>query len=191
MVLAPGRPEQCDQRKHPPDIGNERCRGAQAGQICRCEIAQPLGEQRQETLEGGDLSDENFDIVQSMLHIGEDYETYCYSNQYSDKNYNEQVCLININKDDVPFPNKTICISTHPNIGVGVIAYAMIKPLPVVVRKEKMIADRITGGVISFVGREENGFPFSSSIVLLKEEDPARIEDPKQWKTIEKHRIAA
>jgi len=133
--------------------------------------------------------DENFDIVQSMLHIREDYETYCYSNQYSDKNYNEQVCLININKDDVPFPNKTICISTHPNIGVGVIAYAMIKPLPVVVRKEKLIADRITGGVISFVGREENGFPFSSSIVLLKEEDPARINDPKQWKTIEKHRI--
>ena len=133
--------------------------------------------------------DENYDIVQSMLHIGEEYQIYCYSNQYENKNYNKQVCLININKDDVPFPNKTICMTTHPKAGTGLIAHLMIKLLPVVIRKVRTLQENITGGVVCFAGREENGFPFKSAIVLLKEEDPASINNETFWKTIEKNQI--
>lgn len=103
--------------------------------------------------------DENYNLVQCVMHINDYYRATCYTTQYHRDILNEQVCLIEINVSDA-LRSQTLCISTHPKKGAMIISYMMLN-LP-----ERSSSD-ILGGIICLTGQ---GHPAVRSIAMMKDE---------------------
>lgn len=94
--------------------------------------------------------DEDYNIVQSKLIIKENYESYCHNRVYGKSIFDKQVCLLRINNHS-ELASKTICISTHPNIGTGIISYIILKFIEEFKWKKLHNDNKLLGGTISFV----------------------------------------
>ncbi len=120
------------------------------------------------------FSDNYEKIILSKFSVEDTYKCSYKTSVYNDSNYDTQVCIININKDD-PYQNKkTLCISMHPNIGIGVIAYMIL-------RKEENHTNsklNIMKGYISFTSNSD-GKPFTRPIVMFRTQEEPVIESIK------------
>jgi hypothetical protein len=103
--------------------------------------------------------DENYNLVQAVMHINDYYRATCYTSHFHRDILNEQVCLIEINVSEA-LRSQTLCISTHPKKGAIIISYMMLN-LP-----ERGNSD-VLGGIICFTGQ---GHPAVRSIAMMKDE---------------------
>lgn len=103
--------------------------------------------------------DENYNIVQAVMHVNDYYRATCYTTQFHRDILNEQVCLIEVNVSDA-LRSQTLCISTHPKKGAMVISYMMIN-LP-----ESGNSD-VMSGIICLTGQ---GHPAMRSVAMMKDE---------------------
>lgn len=103
--------------------------------------------------------DEDYNIVQSVLHINEYYKGTCYTSHYHRDIFNEQVCLIEVNVSDA-LRSQTLCISTHPRRGSILLSYMMLNFPP-------HTDSKTMGGIICLTG---HGYATVRSIALMKDE---------------------
>lgn len=103
--------------------------------------------------------DENYNLVQAVMHINDYYRATCYTTHFHRDILNEQVCLIEVNVSDA-LRSQTLCISTHPKKGAMIISYMMLN-LP-----ERDHSD-VLGGFICLTGQ---GHPAVRSVAMMKDE---------------------
>lgn len=104
------------------------------------------------------------DLMISRFTIDEFYNSRFITTAYN-ANQNNQVCLLNISS----VLTNRLCISTHPNLGTGIIAYVMIN----IPRK----GEKFNKGVFCSVGQTGN-MPVAGNIVLEMvnyEVEPMRV----------------
>lgn len=118
------------------------------------------------------FSDDYKNIVLSKFLVEDTYKCSYETSVYNDSNYNKQVCIVNINTNDPYQNNKTLCISMHPNIGIGVIAYMILR------KEENNINSKlnIMKGYISFTSNSD-GKPFTRPIVMFRTQEESVIEN--------------
>ena len=103
--------------------------------------------------------DENYNLVQAVMHINDYYRVTCYTSHYHRDILNEQVCMIEVNVSDA-LRSQTLCISNHPKKGAMIISYMMLN-LP-----ERGNSD-VFSGIICLTGQ---GHPAVRSIAMMKDE---------------------
>lgn len=110
--------------------------------------------------------DNKLNIVQTKFIINPDYTSYLFTS-YDDNEEKKQTCLLNISTVIRP----TLCISTHPEVGMGLINYAMVDIASA--------NDSIIEGVFCTVGIKGTNHNRSARPIILLREAETREFDPE------------